>query len=308
MTIRYLQPLSDGWNHMINMLFRPFDIGKWFVVGFTAFLANLLEGPSGSASNKWKGGVRIDIDEISTFPEIIREWIVEHPHLVAMIGSAVLFVILLLILLAWLSSRGKFMFLDNVIHNRALIAKSWYEYSEQGNSLFIWRICFGIASVAAIVAWVAMLLYFIFQLHAENISPDSGLIIFFIMLLFALIAAILYIALFLNDFIVPIMYRNKISATEAWRIFLDTFSAHWFSFIAYGILKFILNILVVITVMVLGFFTCCLGFILLIIPYISSVVLLPVSVTFRSFSVKFLEQFSEEFRLFPLENESLISQ
>jgi hypothetical protein len=46
-------------------------------------------------------------------------------------------------------------------------------------------------------------------------------------------------------------------------------------------------------------FTCCIGFLLLIIPYIGSVVLLPVFYTFRAFSIEFLEQYGEEFVLFP---------
>jgi len=38
---------------------------------------------------------------------------------------------------------------------------------------------------------------------------------------------------------------------------------------------------------------------LLITPYIGSVVLLPVSYTFRAFSVEFLEQFGDDFTIFP---------
>ncbi|MCK7479509.1 MAG: hypothetical protein M0C28_20810 [Candidatus Moduliflexus flocculans] len=39
MTIQFLEPLHRAWNRMKIALFKPFDLHKWFVVGFTAFLA-----------------------------------------------------------------------------------------------------------------------------------------------------------------------------------------------------------------------------------------------------------------------------
>ena len=48
-----------------------------------------------------------------------------------------------------------------------------------------------------------------------------------------------------------------------------------------------------------GLLTCCIGFIFLIIPYIGSVIMLPVSVTFRSLSLEFLEQFGPDYKIFP---------
>jgi|TARA_B100002003_G_C13855362_1_gene419055 hypothetical protein len=116
-----------------------------------------------------------------------------------------------------------------------------------------------------------------------------------------------YISLFLNDFVVPIMYKNKISATQAWSKFLPIFSKNIGYFILYGLFIFVLIILMVICVLLFGLFTCCLGLILLVIPYIGSVVMLPVSYTFRAFSVEFLEQFGDDFVIFPKQEELLES-
>jgi hypothetical protein len=60
-------------------------------------------------------------------------------------------------------------------------------------------------------------------------------------------------------------------------------------------------ILIVIAVILFGFVTCCIGFLLLIIPYIGSVVLLPVSYTLRAFSLEYFAQFGDEYQLFPEE-------
>jgi uncharacterized RDD family membrane protein YckC len=88
---------------------------------------------------------------------------------------------------------------------------------------------------------------------------------------------------------------------RAWSVFLKLFSRRAGHFLLYGIFIFVLIIMVVIAVIIFGFVTCCIGFLLLIIPYVGSVVLLPVSYTFRAFSVEFLEQFGEEFTIFPEE-------
>jgi len=122
-----------------------------------------------------------------------------------------------------------------------------------------------------------------------------GLIIQFLIL----VILTSYISLFLNDFVVPIMYKYKITTSKAWFKFLPILSRHLGYFVLYGLFIFVLMILVVICIVLFGLFTCCLGFLLLIIPYIGSVVLLPISYTFRAFSVEFLEQFGEDFTIFP---------
>ena len=58
---------------------------------------------------------------------------------------------------------------------------------------------------------------------------------------------------------------------------------------------FILGIAVGICIILFAIMTCCIGLLLLIIPYIGAVVLLPVSYTFRALSIEFLAQFGDEF-------------
>jgi hypothetical protein len=48
-----------------------------------------------------------------------------------------------------------------------------------------------------------------------------------------------------------------------------------------------------------GLFTCLLGFALLLIPYIGTVITLPIWYTLRAFSLEFLAQFGLEYDLFP---------
>ena len=51
--ISYSEPLKRAYGHMVEMLFRPFDLGRWFVIGFSGWLAQFLgcSGGGGSGAN-----------------------------------------------------------------------------------------------------------------------------------------------------------------------------------------------------------------------------------------------------------------
>ena len=300
MSIEYLEPLSQAFQRMKKSLFKPFDVGKWFAVGFTAFLAGLLDYSGGNGLQGIFDENDYDDEEFIDLPHHIIRWIEDNPEWVALIIVGIILLFALFVLLTWLSSRGKFMFLDNVLHDRAQVIKPWQEYKELGNSLFLWRLSYGFIVLVAFLAIFGYSLSSIYDMYryeefAENILALVGLGI----LLLALIITTSYISLFLSDFIVPIMHKRQIKSMPAWGVFLSLFSQHTIYFVLYGLLILVLSILVFFGVIMLGLFTCCLGFILLVLPYISSVVLLPISYTFRAFSVKFLEQFGSEFHLFP---------
>ncbi len=304
MNIQYIEPLSGAWQRMKKALFQPFDLAKWFTVGFTAFLAHLLDGGSSGGGNSNIGKrSKADLDDLFNFPGVAWEWLNDNPVWFTLIIMGLAFLFIVGIILTWLSSRGKFMFLDNVVHNKAEVKKPWYEYTREGNSLFLWRLVYGLIVMAVVLASLVYVFVAARTIYYANTSWSSqvgnllGMILYFL-LLFIITG---YISLFLSDFVVPIMYRNRMSAMRAWSVFLSLFSRHIGHFLLYGIFMVMLIILVVIAVVIFGFVTCCIGFLLLITPYIGSVVFLPVSYTLRAFSLEYLQQFGEEYTLFPEE-------
>ena len=59
MKISVINPISPAIERTKLVLFRPFDLGKWFKLGFCAFLATLGEGGSpnsGGSSGGDSGG------------------------------------------------------------------------------------------------------------------------------------------------------------------------------------------------------------------------------------------------------------
>jgi hypothetical protein len=300
MDIRYFDPLSRGWGRMKKALFQPFDLKKWLFVGFTAFLSALTDcHGSGNGKKGWEEP--FDMESFMTFPDRAREWIMDNPGWAAFILVVCVVVTILVVVLTWVSSRGKFMFLDNVIHDRALVAKPWSDYRIEGNSLFLWRFVFGLATFAVLLFYVLICFRFLYDSY-ERLGDSGALIgplILMILGFAAIMILIAFITLFLSDFIVPIMYRHRVSAVRAWGVFLPLFSLYPMQFIGYGFLVLLMIIILVVGIVVVGLLTCCIGFLFLAVPYVNEVLLLPVSYTLRAFSVEFLEQFGPDYQLFP---------
>ena len=302
MNITYIEPLGRAWARMKAALFNPLNLTKWFTVGFTAFLAGLMDGyHGGSGDYRFHKHDKLKFHEFLEFPEKAWQWLQSRPEWIVTIAFITLFVISLLIILLWLSSRGKFMFLHNVVHNKEEIVNPWKEYREEGHSLFLWRLGFGVICFVIFIAFSILSFVTVSQIYNEGFDAQSHLplLIAAILIFLLVILAISYISLFLSSFVVPIMYKYRLSATDAWGRFLPIMKQHLLHFFLYGLFVFIVTIAVFIGFVFAGIFTCCVGIILLALPYIGTVVTLPAWYTFRAFSLEFLSQFGEEFTLFP---------
>ena len=299
MNIEYFEPLSRAWNRMKIALFKPFDLTKWFVIGFSAFLAGLTEGNGGNGTSRI--GDDWSFREFIEFPNRAWDWLMDNPGWFIAIGAIVVVLIAVGITFTWLSSRGMFMFLDNVARDKAEVAKPWKQYKKEGNSLFLWRLVFGLICFALFIIFFTFFFStgaFIYRESDFRHIPVSflvgmGLLFFFMIIIIG------YISMFLKSFVVPIMYKNHIKTTQAWSRFLSLFGQHAFHFMLFGIFVFLLTIMFVILIIVAGLLTCCIGIILLIIPYIGTVVSLPVWYTLRAFSLEYLAQFGPEYDVFP---------
>ncbi len=299
MTIRFMEPLGRAWNRMKQALFRPFDLHKWFVVGFNAFLCGLMDATNGS------GGGRVQKDGhfrgVVDFPRTAWHWLMDHPGLAIAILFAVVVAIVVIVVLTWVSSRGVFMFIDNVARNTAEIAKPWRDYRKEGDSLFVWRLVFGIMTFIAfggLVAWFFIQGRFLYDSGFDRAVP-VGLIVGLAFLGLVLAFVIGYVVLFLKDFVAALMYKHRITAVAGWRMFLGVFRQYPFHFLGYGIVLFFLILGFVFVVIAAGIVTCCIGWLLLVIPYIGTVVTLPFWYWLRSFSLEFLAQFGPEYDVFP---------
>ena len=302
MTVAYFEPLSRAWDRTTKALFKPFNLNKWLVIAFNAFLAGLLSGHSSSSSSQAEHRGSLSWREFVHIPSRIWDWVLSHPGWFMAIIFFGIFILTLVILLTWLSSRGKFSFLDNVVLDRAEIAKPWKQYSAEGNSLFLWRLAYGLIVFTCLALFFVLFFMTASGIYHSTSSPRIPLILFVIGMGFVLLLMLFVIGIisfYLDGFVVPIMYKDRITATKAWGKFLSLFRQQAIHFILFGLLVLGLGVLVFVAVVMFGLFTCLLGFFLLIIPYIGTVITLPIWYTLRVFSLEFLAQFGLDFDLFP---------
>ncbi|MFO7734029.1 MAG: hypothetical protein R6X21_10325 [Candidatus Aminicenantes bacterium] len=299
MTIHFMEPLNRAWERMKLALFKPFDLHKWMVFGFSAFLAGLMDVHNGSSGSR--SGRDLTFREFLDFPQNGWTWLMDHPGWAIAILFAAVVLIVLIVALTWVSSRGVFMFIDNVVRNKAEAARPWKEYHREGDSLFLWRLAYGFI---ALVVFGALGVYFFTRasyLYDRGLGGHVPVAFFLGTGLLALILAVLmaYVSLFLASFVAPLQYKNRISAAKAWVIFFSLFGQYPLHFLGFGLIVFLLMVAFVGLVVVAGLVTCCIGFFLLIIPYVGTVVTLPFWYTLRAYSLEFLAQFGPEHNLFP---------
>jgi len=302
MQISYSQPLDHAWQRMKTLLFRPFDLGRWFVLGFTAWLAQLGSGYSGGASGK----IRIfeDWDEA-----LVQDWfsgsfervrvLFDYPWAFMLAGMILMGFLVVWLVVLWISSRGHFMFLDNLVHARTEVKAPWSAFRFQGDSLFLWQVVYSLIVLVVMGALIVggMLLFFPILALDPPLAATLPMAILAGTAGFILVAVVLYIEFFLTQFVVPIMYRHGMSTTEAWKRFLPLFRDHPGGFVLFGLLYFGIMLVGWVLFMLGGLVTCCIGLILMAIPYIGTVITLPLHTFTRFLSLDFLGQFGDDFRL-----------
>jgi hypothetical protein len=53
--VSVIDPIGQAIEHVRLMLFKPFDLSKWFIIGFCAWLAQLGHGGGGGGGNGGNG-------------------------------------------------------------------------------------------------------------------------------------------------------------------------------------------------------------------------------------------------------------
>ena len=294
-SISCTRAVCSGWDRMEKTLFHPFDLGKWFLLGFSAWLANLGQGFGANFNFP-----SMPQKEAFPFGNISTAFLV----LIGCIAVAVLIVCLVLaIVMLWIRSRGDFIFLDNLVHGKTLILEPWRKYSGQGNSLFMFRIACWILFIGFLL--ITLVSSLLLCWHSIQTGKMDSLciagIIFGSSCLFIFILSLVLYELSLKSFIVPIMFKRHMSACDASIEFLTLFSGNPMAFIRYYFMYMLLSLCASIAVVIFIFSTCCLcciGLIVLCLPYLWAVVMLPILAFFRFYSIEFLSQFGDDYNVY----------
>jgi len=309
--ISVIDPIGPAIEKVKTILFKPFDLRKWFVIGFCAWLAFLGSGGGGGGGGPnfnfqgRKHEAHQAFDEAKGFILDNLHWIIPVAVLAVAVG------IILWLVLTWLSSRGRFMFLHCVAENKAEVKVPWTKFRQHANSLFLFRIVLGLIGFAAIGLPLLLAGGLIAIMVAGNL-PGVAAVLGFVMIgliIFAISIILFLVGKFTMDFIVPIMFLRTTSCTAGWREFLTILSVNKARFVLYILFQIVIAIAIGAIISIgfcIGCCLCCVS-VLLLIPYIGTVILLPLLVFKRAYSLLYLRQFGLELDVFRPETEMAIA-
>ena len=202
----------------------------------------------------------------------------------------------------WLKSRGQFMFLHCVAENKGEVVKPWKQYAQQANSLFLFKLVLWVAGFAGAILFIVPLaligIYFM-RVGIEFFQLIN--IVWIALLVFAIIVvamAVATIKLLTNDFVIPIMYSRGCLIREAWREFWQLLMSNKGPFTLYLLFLLVIGLAIGMIVILAVLVTCCCAACFLMIPYIGTVVMLPILVWRRAYSLLYLSQYGPEFDVF----------
>jgi hypothetical protein len=282
--IEIFKPFGEAFELMKRILFLPFDLKKWLVIGFAAFLAGHFGGGGFNLPFRWN--VRSTQTRAFNFPGL-EQW---KPWLAIVIPAFIILVLALILLLLWLKARGSFIFTDSIVRNRAAVVEPWREYRTEGNSYFVFQLVVMLVAMAAVVglAIVFVLLGFLAGGHrgpSPWVIAASLVPLFICWIAFSILINVIFL------FMAPVMYRQRCPAPDAARQVFRLIAANPMPFLLFCLFGIVLVLAVLVVGCVATCATCCIAAI----PYIGTVILLPVYVCLRAFGLLFLRQFGPDY-------------
>lgn len=271
-----------SWQRTAEILFKPFTLKKWIMLGIIVLLAGQIGGfnfnikgdkndfnkiaaeIAKQASSAPSQAITIE-PEKSPLEKIRSLPILNDPKkaipVVLAAGVIIMLLGLIIFLWMWVNANFSFVFIDSVVRNDASLRVPFHRNKPQGNSYLMWNIIF--SSVAALIL-IGILIPPIAAIAKSGML--DGRAAFDILKIFAIIKPylspfliiaflLMLIALTVLDFILPIMYKRKTGILKAWAEFLRIFPPNAVDIVLYFLLKLalaILAILVSIAIIIAG--------------------------------------------------------
>jgi len=323
MQISVTQPVSLAFNRAIWMTFKPFNFGRWFTIGFIAWLATMGESVGRFNSSGGGGGPARapappptpapfprspGMPRTTPFPGTggptnnsdfndFWNWITTHIGPAIAIGVGVAIVIIgIWLLILWLNSRGRFMLIHSIANNSAEVTATWRRYAALGDSLFGFRV--GLSGVAMavmlLIAGIGLAIAWS-DIAARSFGGTAiGAIVIGSLLFLAAIITLGIINLFTVKFVSTIMYVRGTDVMSAWREFRENvLRGNGGKFALFILMELVLGIGVGVGQAIVGCVTCCVGFL----PYLGTVFTLPLVLFIQAYPLYFLQQFSPDYAI-----------
>jgi hypothetical protein len=197
------------------------------------------------------------------------------------------------------------MLVESVVWDRVDVGQQWTRSAALGASLFKFRLWLGLAGWLLLLGSLAVgILVGFADLKAGNVFGPHALMGYALLGLAAVLLGfpLAIVTLILDDFVVPLMVVRNVPVGEAWRICRnEVLSGNVGGLVLFYVLRFVLSIGIGIAVFALSCVTCCISRI----PYLGTVLVLPIFVFWRAYSLYYMEQLG--LRIFPAPEPSWVA-
>lgn len=326
--IKCFGAFKRAFRRMAAILFSPFSLSKWIILGFCAWLTIVFNSQGGGIG----GGFYFKFSDTSNLPYVVSRVghflkdvflgdvffvggicnyfkIEQSVFWFFVFGTAVSVFIMLVVnlILVWVSCRFKFIFIDNIANNSTEIKKPWKKFKKCGNSAFRWLFEFILISVVFMLLMFTITVLEFFPVIEELLRADTvklwdifGIVSALNLAVFVVGMVILFFAYyFFNEFVLPIMYKKDLDAKNAYREFLKLFTANPLTFIKFWLLQILANIACGLAVVLFIIITCGIVVFPMLVPYLGALVILPILVFHRAQSMELLAAFGKEYSPYP---------
>ena len=294
--IEILKPFEEAFEVAKKILFRPFELKKWCVIGFAAFLSGHF---SAGGFNLPIGNLNPRQQPQTITPPNLEQWKAWLPlTVVAFVVGILIFILVMM----WLRARGTFIFTDCIVRNRAAIAEPWREYRREGNSYFLFSLLVGFGVMIAFLIIAAPVFFFLTVGQREGgawLIISIATVAFFAICFLAAMFLVNVVAYFMS----PVMYVRRCRAVDAFREVLGLVLDNPVPFILFCLFGFCLLLGMVMIGGVVTCLTCCLAAL----PYVGTVIMLPVFVFLRAFGLLFIRQFGPDYDVWTVNPETPVA-
>lgn len=280
-----MRALEEAFEKVRRDLF-PFRFHVWVTLGFAAFLDQCGRGGGSSIPSP------PEVGDARRFPDVggATEWAVANWLLIGgLVVAGLLCALAFVALVLWISSRGTFVYLDDVAFSRAEIVRPWNAHARAADDYFRWWLGLTVATVAlvgSILGMAGLVVYAITRGGARPMLAVALVVVFALLAVFVVALAASLASLALRDFVAPLQMARGIPCGEAVRLVADLVQAHVGVFLVYLLLKLVFTVALALAMVLAGCLTCCLGFL----PVVSQTLLQPAFYLERAWSLCLLRQ------------------
>jgi hypothetical protein len=304
--ISVAEPIAPAYERVKQMLFKPFDFTKWLTVGFCAWLADLGESGGSGGFNGFNGNHFNNnsqpLEQFRHFYSEARDYVMDNlGWIIPVTVAVVLLGLALWVLMLWLSSRGKFMFLHCVALNKAEIEVPWSKFANAASNLFWFRLVLGLIGMVLMLPLLVCIAITILQMVVLGEADFAGVMTAMCLGLAFVVLSLVFALIhkFMVDFVVPIMFLRGESCVGAWGEFYELLSANIWRFALYILFQIVLTSAIGVIVLFMILLTCCIACCLMLLPFVGTVVLLPVLVFKRAYPLYYLAQYGPQYDVSP---------